>query len=52
MANRIIREGLCQPLELIQMPNASNLLAPLKDVSFDPGRQGSAPGLVDTRGLQ
>ncbi|SMC32917.1 polyamine ABC transporter substrate-binding protein [Janibacter indicus] len=41
MANRIIREGLCQPLELIQMPNASNLLAPLKDVSFDPGRQFS-----------
>ncbi|MGN7246690.1 ABC transporter substrate-binding protein [Janibacter anophelis] len=41
MANRIIREGLCQPLELIQMPNAGNLLAPLRDVSFDPGRNHS-----------
>ncbi|WP_068262916.1 ABC transporter substrate-binding protein [Janibacter limosus] len=41
MANRIIREGLCQPLELIQMPNASNLLTPLKEVGFDPGRQHS-----------
>ncbi|UTT67100.1 spermidine/putrescine ABC transporter substrate-binding protein [Janibacter sp. CX7] len=41
MANRIIREGLCQPLELLQMPNASNLLAPLQEVSFDPGRQHS-----------
>ena len=41
MANRVIREGLVQPLELIQMPNAGNLLEPLKDVSFDPGRQYS-----------
>lgn len=41
MANRIIREGLCQPLELLQMPNASNLLTPLKEVTFDPGRQHS-----------
>ena len=41
MANRIIREGLCQPLELIRMPNASNLLESLQEVSFDPGRQFS-----------
>ena len=41
MANRIIREGLCQPLELIQMRNAGNLLEPLRDVSFDPGRRFS-----------
>ncbi len=41
MANRIIREGLCQPLELIQMRNAGNLLEPLREVSFDPGRQNS-----------
>lgn len=41
MANRVIREGLVQPLELIQMPNAGNLLEPLKEVSFDPGRQYS-----------
>ena len=42
MASRIIRDQLCQPLELIQMPNVvSNLLDPLKTVSFDPGRQHS-----------
>lgn len=41
MANRIIREGLCQPLELLRMPNAANLLEPLQEVSFDPGRQHS-----------
>lgn len=41
MANRIIREGLAQPLELIRMPNASNLLASLQEVTFDPGRNYS-----------
>ena len=42
MAARIIREQLCQPLELAQMPNVvSNLLAPLKEVPFDPGRNYS-----------
>jgi len=43
MANRIIRDGLVQPLELIRMANAHNLLPSLKDVSFDPGRQNSLP---------
>ncbi|XVX19151.1 ABC transporter substrate-binding protein [Actinomycetota bacterium] len=41
MANRIIRDQLAQPLEIIRMPNVSNMLEPLKDVSFDPGRQYS-----------
>ncbi len=41
MANRVIQAQLCQPLELIRMPNAANLLEPLKDVSFDPGRNYS-----------
>ncbi len=42
MAARVIRDQLCQPLELIQMPNVvNNLLQPLKDVSFDPGRRNS-----------
>lgn len=42
MTARIIREQLCQPLELAQMPNVvSNLLQPLKDVPFDPGRNYS-----------
>ncbi|MCA0290319.1 MAG: spermidine/putrescine ABC transporter substrate-binding protein [Actinobacteria bacterium] len=41
MANRMIRDQLVQPLELIQMPNAGNLLPPLKEVSFDPGRNYS-----------
>ncbi len=41
MANRVVRDQLVQPLELIRMPHAANLLEPLKDVSFDPGRQHS-----------
>ncbi|GAB3673934.1 ABC transporter substrate-binding protein [Angustibacter aerolatus] len=41
MANRVIQQGLCQPLELIQMPHAGNLLPTLKDVGFDPGREHS-----------
>ena len=42
MAARVIRDQLCQPLELIQMPNVvQHMLQPLKDVSFDPGRQHS-----------
>ena len=41
MANRVIRDQLAQPLELIRMPHAANLLDTLKDVSFDPGRQYS-----------
>ena len=42
MAARVIRDQLCQPLEIIQMPNVvNNLLQPLKDVSFDPGRAHS-----------
>jgi spermidine/putrescine transport system substrate-binding protein len=41
MANRLIRDQLIQPLELIQMPNAGNLLPALREVSFDPGRNYS-----------
>ncbi|MER7071207.1 spermidine/putrescine ABC transporter substrate-binding protein [Terrabacter sp. NPDC000476] len=41
MANRIIRDELVQPLDLIRMPHAPNLLESLKEVSFDPGRQNS-----------
>ncbi len=41
MANRVIREQLCQPLELIRMPHASNLIDSLQEVSFDPGRNHS-----------
>lgn len=41
MANRVIREQLAQPLELIRMPHAPNLLESLKGVSFDPGREYS-----------
>lgn len=41
MANRVIREQLVQPLEIIQMPNVSNMLPALKEVSFDPGRTHS-----------
>lgn len=42
MSARVIREQLCQPLELAQMPNVvANMLQPLKDVPFDPGRNYS-----------
>ena len=41
MALRVIRDQLCQPLDLIQMRNASNLLEALKEVTFDPGRRYS-----------
>ncbi len=43
MANRVLRNGYAQPLDLIQMPHASNLLPSLKEVSFDPGRHYSLP---------
>ncbi|MBK6887215.1 MAG: ABC transporter substrate-binding protein [Tetrasphaera sp.] len=42
MANRMIREQLVQPLQLINMPNVvANLRPSLKFVSFDPGRNNS-----------
>lgn len=41
MANRVIQNNLCQPLEIIRMPNSYRLLDALKDVSFDPGREHS-----------
>lgn len=43
MANRIIRDELVQPLDLIQMPHAPNLIPSLREVSFDPGRHNSLP---------
>ena len=43
MANRIIQQDLCQPLDLIQMPHAPNLIPSLREVSFDPGRHYSLP---------
>ncbi|GAB76537.1 spermidine/putrescine transport system substrate-binding protein [Austwickia chelonae] len=41
MVNRLIRNGLLAPLDLIRIPHAVNLLEKLKDVSFDPGRRHS-----------
>jgi len=42
MAGRVIREQLCQPLDLMRLPHVvSNMLDPLRDVSFDPGRRQS-----------
>ncbi len=43
MANRLIENNFVQPLDLIQMPHATNLLPSLKEVSFDPGRHYSLP---------
>jgi spermidine/putrescine transport system substrate-binding protein len=42
MAARVIRDQSCQPLDLMRLPNVvTNLLDPLKEVSFDPGRRNS-----------
>ncbi|MBX9246340.1 spermidine/putrescine ABC transporter substrate-binding protein [Actinotalea ferrariae] len=41
MAGRVIRLGYTQPLDKANIPNASNLLPSLQDVSFDPGREHS-----------
>ena len=41
MAARMIRLGYTQELDLANIPNATNLLATLKDVDFDPGRKHS-----------
>ena len=43
MVNRVIEAQLVQPLELIRMPHASNILPSLVDAPFDPGRQYSLP---------
>ena len=41
MAARMIRLGYTQELDKAKIPNASNLLASLQNVSFDPGRKNS-----------
>ena len=41
MANRVIRDQLVQPLDLISMKNVWRLRASLQEVSFDPGRAHS-----------
>jgi spermidine/putrescine transport system substrate-binding protein len=41
MAARMIRLGYTQELDKTKIPNASNLLASLQNVSFDPGRKNS-----------
>lgn len=42
MAGRVIRDQLCQPLDLMALPHVvSNILDALRNVSFDPGRQNS-----------
>ncbi len=43
MVNRVIDQELVQPLELIRMPHAGNVLPELMDAPFDPGRQHSLP---------
>lgn len=42
MAGRVIRDQLCQPLDLIALPHVvGNMLDALRTVSFDPGRRHS-----------
>ncbi len=52
MANRVIRDRLVQPLEMVHMPNvAMRMLPALKDVTFDPGRQNSVTWQSGTVGI-
>ena len=39
MANRMIKYGYTQPLDAAKVPNKSNILTALANVTFDPGRQ-------------
>jgi spermidine/putrescine transport system substrate-binding protein len=41
MAGRLVRQGYVQKFDDAAMPNKKNILAALRDVSFDPGRQYS-----------
>jgi spermidine/putrescine transport system substrate-binding protein len=41
MADRMIRQGYVQELDLANIPNSKNLNAKLQDVDFDPGRKHS-----------
>src|SRR4051812_37003993 len=41
MAARLIRLGYTQELDHANIPNMANLLKPLQDVDFDPGRKNS-----------
>ncbi len=42
MAARVIRDQLCQPMDLMRLPHVvSNMLDALREVSFDPGRTQS-----------
>ena len=41
MAGRLIRQGYVQKLDAGAIPNSTNLLSALQNVSFDPGRQYS-----------
>jgi spermidine/putrescine transport system substrate-binding protein len=41
MADRLIRQGYVQELDLTKIPNSKNLNPKLQDVDFDPGRKHS-----------
>jgi spermidine/putrescine transport system substrate-binding protein len=43
MAGRCIRAGYAQELDLSAIPNSKNLLAPQRNVDYDPGRKYSLP---------
>jgi spermidine/putrescine transport system substrate-binding protein len=43
MAAKLIRLDYLQPIDKANVPNASNLIAPLTDVVFDPNRDYSLP---------
>jgi spermidine/putrescine transport system substrate-binding protein len=51
MAARMIQRGYCAPFDDAKFPNKKNLVAGLRDVSFDPGRKFSVPWVSGMAGL-
>lgn len=51
MAGRMIALGYCAALDDAKFPNKKNLVASLRDVSFDPGRKFSVPWVSGMAGL-
>lgn len=51
MAGRLIELGYCAPFDETLFPNRANLVASLRDVSFDPGRKFSVPWVSGMSGI-
>jgi spermidine/putrescine transport system substrate-binding protein len=50
-AARFLRNGYIEPLDRASMPNTDNIITPLKDTTWDPGRQYTVPFLSGLTGI-